>query len=155
MTDEPPYRARRRGPGTRVVPWALGLALPALACGEPPPAAPVAGAGAGASEPVSVTSVPGLHNTLRWATRQEQGNAGFDVYRAEAPSGPFARLTAAPLPGAGTSQEPHAYEYVDRAIAPGTVYYYYVEAVTASGERRRVTPVIRAAAKAGTEERRP
>lgn len=102
-----------------------------------------------ATPPVTApTPVPTLSNAIRWSTASEVDNFGFDVYRGDAEEGPFTRLTPRPIAGAGTSDEPHAYKYVDDTIAAGKVYYYFVESISLAGVRERFTPVIRAAAKA-------
>jgi len=78
---------------------------------------------------------------VRWSTATEFENYGYHVYRGTAPDGPFDRLTTEPIPGAGTSDLPHSYQYEDLTAEPGTVYYYYVEAISTSGQTRRLTPV--------------
>ncbi len=78
---------------------------------------------------------------IRWSTATEFESYGFDVYRSPTDKGPFTRLTEAPIPGAGTSDVPHSYRFEDATAVPGTVYYYYVEAISTSGRRRRLTPV--------------
>lgn len=78
---------------------------------------------------------------IRWSTATEFENYGYHVYRGSSPDGPFERLTAEPIPGAGTTDLPHSYEYVDTTATPGTLYYYYVEAISTSGSTRRLTPV--------------
>lgn len=83
-------------------------------------------------------------NTIRWTTASEVGNYGYDVYRGDTPDGPFRRLTEQPIPGAGTTDAPSRYEYVDDTIEPEREYYYYVESISAEGERARFTPVRRA-----------
>lgn len=88
-----------------------------------------------------------IKNTIRWSTASEVENFGYDVYRGEAEDGPFVRLTAQPIPGAGTSDEPHKYSYVDKDIDPTKDYWYYVESVSYSGVRERFTPVQKAKAK--------
>ncbi len=93
-----------------------------------------------------------LKNTIRWATASEVENFGYDVYRGEGEEGPFVRLTAKPIPGAGTSDEPHKYSYVDKDIDPTKEYWYYVESISFSGVRERFTPVQKAKAKQPKEE---
>ncbi len=88
-----------------------------------------------------------IKNTIRWSTASEVENFGYDVYRGEAEDGPFVRLTAQPIPGAGTSDEPHKYAYADKDIDPTKDYWYYVESVSYSGVRERFTPVQKAKAK--------
>ena len=88
-----------------------------------------------------------LKNTLKWSTASEQNNVGFDVYRAEAEDGPFTRITPKPIAGAGTTDEPSAYSYVDDTIEAGKAYYYYVEDIAFNGHRSKFTPVFEAGPK--------
>lgn len=90
-------------------------------------------------------------NYLRWTTASEEENFGFDVYRSESEDGPFERLTDKPILGAGTTNEPSKYEFVDEAVDPYTTYYYYVESITMTGERERFSPIVRKEAKLGRE----
>lgn len=79
--------------------------------------------------------------TLKWATASEVDNFGYDVYRSESEEGPFDRLTEDPIQGAGTTDEPSYYQYVDTTIDPQKDYYYYVESISIHGVRERFTPV--------------
>ncbi len=88
-----------------------------------------------------------LSNTLRWTTASEVDNFGFDVYRADREEGPFARLTQEPIPGAGTTDVPTNYAYVDDTIEPDREYFYYVESISMDGRREHFTPVVRVAPK--------
>ncbi|HZI64685.1 MAG TPA: C25 family cysteine peptidase, partial [Thermoanaerobaculia bacterium] len=82
-------------------------------------------------------------NRVRWATASEVENYGFDVYRAEREEGPFVRLTERTIAGAGTTDTPRSYEFVDAPIDPSRVYFYYVESISLAGVRERFTPVER------------
>lgn len=88
-----------------------------------------------------------LSNTVTWSTASESDNFGFDVYRAERRDGPYERITARPLEGGGTTDLPRDYRFVDEQVEPGVEYFYYVESISLSGERRRFTPIMRAAPK--------
>ncbi|MEL7060551.1 MAG: hypothetical protein AAGN46_11040, partial [Acidobacteriota bacterium] len=77
----------------------------------------------------------------------EVENFGYDIYRGDSEEGPFERLTADPLPGAGTTDEPSYYDFVDETIEPGERYWYYVESISLGGERERFTPVFQSKAK--------
>lgn len=79
--------------------------------------------------------------TIKWATASEVDNFGYDVYRSESEEGPFDRLTEDPIEGAGTTDEPSYYQFVDDTIDPRKDYYYYVESISIHGERERFTPV--------------
>jgi hypothetical protein len=80
-------------------------------------------------------------NVIRWGTASEHDNFGFEVFRGTAEGGPFERITPDPIQGAGTTDLPQRYEYHDADIEPGRVYWYYVESVSFSGKRVRVSPI--------------
>ncbi len=82
-------------------------------------------------------------NVLRWATASEVDNFGYDIYRGESEDGPFERVTAEPLLGAGTTDETSEYEYLDTTIDPYKAYWYYVESISKAGKRERFTPVFK------------
>lgn len=92
-------------------------------------------------------AVESLSNTVTWSTASESDNFGFDVYRAERREGPYERITARPLEGGGTTDLPRDYRFIDEQVEPGVEYFYYVESISLSGERRRFTPIMRAAPK--------
>jgi hypothetical protein len=94
-------------------------------------------------------------NTIRWSTASEVDNFGYDVYRAESEDGPWQRLTSEVVEGAGTTDEPSYYRFVDDSIDPHRTYYYYVESISMSGQRKRFTPVGEAAAKIPPGETSP
>lgn len=86
-------------------------------------------------------------NTLKWTTASEVDNFGFDIYRGLDEEGPFERITDEPLPGAGTTDEPQSYVFVDPDIDPTRDYFYYIESISLGGVREVFSPVIRAPAK--------
>ena len=92
-----------------------------------------------------------LSNTLRWSTASEVNNFGFDVLRSTKEEGPFKPVNEDPVPGAGTVDTPSDYVYVDDTIVAGQEYFYYVESISMSGERERLTPVFRAPPKGGDD----
>ncbi len=120
----------------------LAALLLALSCHSMAPAPPVPPP---IMEPAGDEPPP--TNTLRWSTASEVDNFGFDVYRGASEEGPFERLTIDPIPGAGTTDTPSQYQYVDETIDPGTTYYYYVESISLQGIREQFTPIIKANAK--------
>jgi hypothetical protein len=86
-------------------------------------------------------------NTVKWTTASEVDNFGFDIYRGLSEDGPFDRITADPLPGAGTTDEPQDYVFVDDTIDPTRAYFYYIESISLGGLRERFSPIIEAPAK--------
>ena len=132
-------------------------AISLAACGSGAPAAPALEPAATATPAAPPTTVaaspepeatplptPPFRNTVRWSTASEVDNFGYDVYRGTDAEGPFERLTADPIPGAGTTDEPQKYSFVDEGIDPHQTYYYYVESISLAGVRERFTPVIKA-----------
>ncbi|MEE4270501.1 MAG: hypothetical protein V2I67_02430 [Thermoanaerobaculales bacterium] len=89
-------------------------------------------------------------NTLKWTTASEVDNFGFDIYRGMTEDGPFERITAEPIPGAGTTDEPQKYVFVDSEIDPTRDYYYFIESISLGGVRERFSPIIRSPAKRST-----
>lgn len=88
-----------------------------------------------------------IANTARWSTASEQDSFAFDVYRGDSEQGPFTKLTENPIPGAGTSDETHKYDYRDDTIDPCKEYWYYVESISTKGSREKFTPTFHVAAK--------
>jgi hypothetical protein len=82
-------------------------------------------------------------NGLRWTTASELNNFGYHVYRGESEDGPFERLTAEPILGAGTTDEPTRYEFVDEDVDPYATYWYYIESISKTGAKERFTPIFR------------
>jgi hypothetical protein len=80
-------------------------------------------------------------STIRWVTQSEEEVFGYDVYRGESEVGPFQRLNELAISGGGTTDLPQRYVYTDDTIESGKVYWYYVEKITLSGERSRLTPI--------------
>ena len=80
-------------------------------------------------------------NVIRWVTQSEEDIFGYDVFRGARESGPFERINAETILGVGTTDLPQRYSYSDETIEAGTVYWYYIESVSLSGERSRLTPI--------------
>ena len=116
---------------------------------EAPPAGPTEGQVTGLSEDPQAddTADETIANTLKWTTASEVDNFGFDIYRSLDEDGPFEKITEQPLPGAGTTDEPQQYVFVDEDIDPGTDYYYYIESISLGGVREKFSPTIKAPAK--------
>ncbi len=80
-------------------------------------------------------------NTIRWVTQTEEDSFGYDVFRGPTEQGPFTRITPLPIASAGSTDIPQRYHFVDQGIEADTVYWYYVESISLTGRRERVTPV--------------
>lgn len=84
----------------------------------------------------------GISNSLKWTTASELNNFGFDVFRGDSEEGPFVRINEHTIQGAGNSDTPNHYEFSDKTIEAGKVYWYYVESISMSGERENFTPTF-------------
>jgi hypothetical protein len=122
---------------------AVAVVLAAPAAAEQP--APVPAAAPAASPAASPNP---LNNTIKWSTASEVDNFGYDVFRGDKEEGPFTRLNAKIIAGAGTVDEPRYYQYVDETIEVGKEYWYYVESVSLAGVREKFTPVFKSKPKA-------
>lgn len=98
---------------------------------------------AAAQPPAPAASPRPLNNTIKWSTASEVDNFGYDVFRGDKEEGPFKRLNAKIIAGAGTVDEPRYYQYVDETIEVGKEYWYYVESVSLAGVREKFTPVFK------------
>lgn len=87
--------------------------------------------------------VAGISNRIKWVTASEVNNFGFDVFRGDSEDGPFERVNEFTIPGAGNSDTPSQYEFVDDTIEAGKVYWYYVESISMSDEREKFTPTFK------------
>ena len=110
-------------------------------------AAPLFAQGAPPAATSAPSPAPALSNTIKWSTASEVENFGYDVFRADKEEGPFARLNTRTIAGAGTVDEPRAYQYVDATIEVGKAYWYYVESISMAGVREKFTPVFQSKAK--------
>lgn len=100
--------------------------------------------------PESVSDQPAdepMVNTLKWTTASEVENFGFDIFRGLSEDGPFEKITPEPLAGAGTTDEPQNYVFVDESIDPSRDYFYFIESISLGGVREKFSPVIRSPAK--------
>jgi hypothetical protein len=92
----------------------------------------------------SLASDQRLAHIPTWTTRSEVESAGFDVFRGEREKGPFKKLNAEPIKAAHFSAKPKEYEFRDDTIDPCKTYFYYVEAISTTGYREKVTGVLKA-----------
>lgn len=69
---------------------------------------------------------------LEWETGTEVDNAGFNLYRATAPGGPFTKVNAALIAAEGDPVAGASYSFLDQRLLPAT-YYYKLEDVDFNG----------------------
>ncbi len=70
---------------------------------------------------------------LSWSTETEERLAGWNIYRGPGPLGPFSRINEYLLPGAGVTDHPMSYIYLDTSVQSSAKYYYRLEGVTIDG----------------------
>ena len=73
---------------------------------------------------------------LEWVTQSELDNAGFNILRSQTQQGPFIKVNATLISGAGTTAERHTYTWTDTTTKPNVLYYYRIEDVSLSGNRQ-------------------
>jgi len=78
---------------------------------------------------------------VKWTTASEMENAGFNILRGETRTGQFVKVNPTLILGAGTTAEQNTYTYTDTTAKPNTAYYYRIEDVSLSGERRHQATV--------------
>ncbi len=76
-----------------------------------------------------------------WTTQSEMENAGFYVLRSQNSKTGFVKVSPTLIPGAGTTAERSTYTYRDTTAQPNVPYYYRLEEVSLSGERRVLATV--------------
>jgi len=79
--------------------------------------------------------------TVEWTTASELDTAGFNVYRAENPEGPFVRVNDHLIPASPDPLIGGSYVFTDTDVAAGHTYYYQLEDVETSGTTTRHGPV--------------
>ena len=78
---------------------------------------------------------------VKWTTESEMENAGFYVLRRRDSQTGFVKVNPTLIRGAGTTAERQNYTYQDTTVQPNVPYYYRLEEVSLSGERRVVATV--------------
>ena len=78
---------------------------------------------------------------VNWTTASEMENAGFNILRGETKQGEFVKVNPTLILGAGTTAEQNTYTYMDRTVKSTVAYYYQIEEVSLSGNRRHLATV--------------
>jgi hypothetical protein len=77
---------------------------------------------------------------LAWDTGTEVDNAGFNLYRATAEGGSYAKVNGALIAAEGDPVSGASYSFLDKGLSPGT-YYYKLEDVDLTGTTALHGPV--------------
>ncbi len=86
---------------------------------------------------------------VTWETASEVDTAGFYLYRSDSPSGPFILLNTTPIPAQGDPLTGASYQFEDRTVKWGRVYFYRLEELERSGGRNQYPEVAKVRAGAG------
>ena len=78
---------------------------------------------------------------LSWETASELHNLGFNLYRATEREGAYEPITAAAIPGLGSSPVGARYGYTDSGLVNGQTYFYKLEDIDTRGRTKRHGPV--------------
>ena len=78
---------------------------------------------------------------VKWTTASEMENAGFYLWRSQNRKTGFVKVNPTLILGAGTTPERQRYTYRDTTAQPNLPYYYRLEEVSLSGQRRAVATV--------------
>ncbi len=81
---------------------------------------------------------------LKWRASKEEGIYGYLVYRSEQRGGPYLRqgeIVHVPT-NAANATEVNDYLWVDRAVEPGTTYFYYLDTISRGATKQRFSGVL-------------
>lgn len=78
---------------------------------------------------------------IEWSTASELDTAGFNLYRGEAPEGPFEPVNDSLIPSSEDPLSGGEYTYEDSNVRAGETYYYLLEDVEYSGRTSRTDPI--------------
>ena len=83
----------------------------------------------------SFTAVQGSTGvTVAWETGTEIDNAGFNLYHATDPAGPYTKINASLIPAKGEAVSGASYSYLDTAASDaGAITYYKLEDINLNG----------------------
>ncbi len=79
---------------------------------------------------------------VQWSTETEVDTAGFNLYRAISPEGPFERVNEQLIVSNGNSFTGADYELVDAGVERGQTYYYQLEDIETDGRANRTELAI-------------
>ncbi len=66
-------------------------------------------------------------NRIYWQTASQMDLAGFNIARAESREGPYRVINERILPVTGSRVSGNRYEFLDRDVRSGKIYYYWIE----------------------------
>jgi hypothetical protein len=98
------------------------------------------------SLPVQMTEITAAASAkegiiLTWTTESEVNSAGFFVWRSEAETGGYQKISSAFISGRGNSSSRTGYRFSDPDAAAGKTYWYKIEAVSMDGKSEFHGPI--------------
>ena len=64
---------------------------------------------------------------LRWKTKTEIDNIGFNIYRSESENGGYVKINGDIIPAKGSATKGAEYKFIDGRVKSGRTYYYKLE----------------------------
>lgn len=102
-----------------------------------------------ASQPPPVLEAePGTGPLLKWQVEEEQQSYGYAVFRADAESGPFQRVSHPIIKRISAESQGASYAWRDNSAKAGQTYWYYVTTIYTDGRRERLSPILKKAVEA-------
>jgi len=78
---------------------------------------------------------------IKWTTKSEIRNLGFNVFRGVTGNGPWFKINSNLIKGAGTSAKQNQYEYIDKNVDTGSICFYRIEQIDTDGTITSFGPV--------------
>ena len=78
---------------------------------------------------------------VRWETKTEISNVGFNLYRSTEKEGTYTKLNSSIIPGLISSVTGKKYSFTDAGVSRGTLYYYQLEDIDLKGTKTMHGPV--------------
>lgn len=78
---------------------------------------------------------------ITWTTETEIGTVGYILLRSNSPESDYVRINDQIIPADNDVLGGGVYEYVDKGVLPGRIYYYRLVEVTAQGTGDEFGPI--------------
>jgi hypothetical protein len=78
---------------------------------------------------------------LKWVTASEIDNAGFNLYRADAEDGEYAKINPSLIPAEGSPTQGASYQFIDENVRNRKTYFYKLEDIDLDGKSTFHGPV--------------
>jgi hypothetical protein len=86
---------------------------------------------------------------VQWATASELDTAGFNIYRSNSADGEYVRVNENLIPASLDPLTGGSYEFKDKNVIPGRIYYYVLEDVDNNGAANRSQDIVEVKAERG------